>query len=59
MDGTEINCIVPAIKWNLKLKVIPVILRSISNFADKLGHVGMGLTTLLSCLTSFDEITIF
>ena len=59
MDCTEINCIVSAIKWYLKLEVIPVILRSVGNFADKLGNVSVRLATLLSLLTSLNKVTVF
>lgn len=58
MDGTKINGIVSAVEGNLKLKIIPVILRGVGNFADKLGDMSMCLTTLLSRLTSLDEVTI-
>ena len=59
MDGTKINCIVPTIKWDLKLKVISVILRRISNFADELSDMSMGLPCLLSLLLCLDKVAAF
>ena len=56
MDSTEINSIISAIKRNLKLEVIPIILGSVCNLADKLGDVGVGLTAFLSSLISVNEI---
>lgn len=56
MDGTEINSIVSAIKGNLKLEIISVVLGGISDLADELGNVSVGSSTLLSTLVSVDEI---
>lgn len=58
MNCTKINCIVSTIKGHLKLQVILVVLRSICNFADKLGDVSMCPTALLSLLTSLNIVTI-
>ena len=59
MDGTQVNCIVSAIKWDLKLKVISVILGSVSDFANKLGNMSVCLSSLLSRLLRLDQITVF
>ena len=59
MDGTQINCIISAIKWDLKLKVIPIILSSVGDFANKLGNMSVCLSTLLSRLLSLNQITVF
>jgi len=58
VHGTKINCIVPTVKWNLKLKVISVIFRGVGDFADKLGNMSMGLATFLPRLVGLDEVTI-
>jgi hypothetical protein len=59
MDSTEINCIISAIEGNLKLQVILIIFRRIGYFADKLGDMSVSSSTLLSFLTSLDEVTVF
>ena len=56
MYGTEVNCIVSAIEWDLKLKVIPIILRSVGDLANKLRNMSVGLTSLLSFLFCLDEL---
>lgn len=58
MHGSKINSIVSAIKWNLKLQVISVILGGIGDLADKLSGMNMGLATFLTLLLCFDQIAI-
>ena len=58
MDGTKINCIISAIKRNLKLEVISIILGGIGDFANKLSDVGMSPATLLSSSCLVDEVTV-
>ena len=54
MDGTEIHCIVSAIKWDLKLQVIFVVLGSIGDLADKLSSVDVRFAALLALLLGLD-----
>lgn len=48
VDGTEIDGVVPTVERHLELKIIPIVLRGIGNFADKLGHVSVRLAALLT-----------
>jgi hypothetical protein len=59
VNGTEIDGIISTIKRDLKLKVILIVLRSISYFADKLSNVSVSPSTILSLLLSIDKVTIF
>jgi hypothetical protein len=59
MNSTQVNCIISAIKWYLKLKVIPIVLRSVGYFADKLGNMCVCLTSFLSSLLRLDQVTVF
>lgn len=58
MYGTEIDCIIPAIKWNLQLQVISVILCGVGDLADKLSGVDMRLTALLALLLRLYQVAI-
>lgn len=58
MHSTEIYCIISAIKWHLKLKVISIVLRGVGDFADKLSSMNMRLSALLALLLRLDQITV-
>ena len=58
MHCSKINSIVSAVKWNLKLQVISVILGGIGDLADKLSGMNMDLATFLTLLFCFDQIAI-
>jgi len=56
MDSTEINGIVSAVKWNLKLKIVPVVFGSISDLTYQLSDMSTALSTLLSLFIGVDIV---
>jgi hypothetical protein len=59
MNGTQINCIVSAIKGDLKLEVISIVLGGVRYFANKLGDMGARPSTFLSFLLGLNEVIVF
>lgn len=58
VHGTKIDSIVSAGKWDLKLEIIPIVLRCIGDFTDKLRSMNVHFSSSLTLVLSLNHIVV-
>jgi hypothetical protein len=58
VHGTKIDSIVSAGQWDLKLEIIPIVLRCIGDFTDKLRSMNVHFSSSLTLVLSLNHIVV-